>query len=187
MDHSSRTRRTSIVFQCYVSMASERVVIDQHKLTSNSNRVAVESHRQRIDFGRLSNSRGFNTDWIEIAKFSSRKGFISLHQRRVTFFLEFIPLRKHARIIGLIVCQVSSKQTIKRWDLPCCSFSERFGDAGMCEYFPSAALLEHRPIRERHIPIDFHLETMGSQLAIVDELLIFADNISSTADHLPNR
>ena len=74
-------------------MASERVVIHQHELTSDSNRVVAESHRQRFDFGRLSNSRGFNIVWIGIVKFHREKKFLSVHQRRVTFFLELIPLR----------------------------------------------------------------------------------------------
>ena len=77
----------------YVSMASERVVIHQHELASDSNRVAAESQWQQIDFDRLSNSRGFNIDWIGIVKFHREKKFFSVHQRRVTFFLEFIPLR----------------------------------------------------------------------------------------------
>ena len=64
-----------MMFQCYVSIASERVVTHQLELTSDSKRIAPESHWQRIDFGRLSNSRGFNIDWIGIVKFHREKVF----------------------------------------------------------------------------------------------------------------
>ena len=195
MDHSSRTvgEHQHQLFQCEWQFFVSWILNGFWEGSDPSARMnfgfepccgrippAADWFRSSVEFSRFRHRLDWNRE------VSSRKRISLCTSPPCDVFLRIHSIEKRARIIGLIVCQVSSKQTIKRWDLPCCSFSERFGDAGMCESFPSAALLEHRPIRERHIrSISFGNDgkSTGHRRRVID----FRWQYSSTADHSRNR